>query len=316
MHEKAFRTIPLLFLAIGFLAAQSSSWDLRMEGKMPLTALEQPIDPSEYVVGPGDFFMVSINDVVPYIGLVVVTPTGEMIIPGVGAVHVGGLTLAKANRSVVERIRQMYPSLEAYCALYDLRKIRVSISGAIKRAGYYLTTPVSRVSDLITMAGRPLFSAGMNNVVIERLSGERLVCNMTRYYHAGDISQNPFLQGGDRVILPFADAESDGNGGMRPVMVMGEINSPGTFVFQPGLTIKYYLAMAGGPTTNSSMGSVRVVRADGRVLSELHDEVLAGDILEVRHSKRYRFLGDTAMLQIIFVVLNMYMAFLATQVVF
>ena len=285
-----------------------------MEGMIPLTALEQPIDPSEYVVGPGDIFVVSINTVEPYFVLVPVTPTGQMIIPGVGAVNVGGLTLAKSNRSVVERIRQMYPSMEAYCTLYDLREIRVSISGSIRQAGYYSTTPVSRLSDLITQAGQPLFSAAMNNVVIERLSGERLVCDMTRYYYDGDISQNPFLQGGDRVILPFTDAESGGDPGMRPVLVVGEVFNPGPFGFQPGLTIKDYLAMAGGPTTNSSMKSVRVERADGRVLTDLHGEVLAGDIIEVHHSRRYRYLGETALFQIVLVVLNMYMAFLATQV--
>lgn len=326
MHDKAFITIPLLFLAIGFLAAQSSSRDLRMEEKMPqtsqikplqikelFTALEQPIDASEYVVGPGDIFVISINDVEPYLGLVAVTPTGEMIIPGIGGVIVGGLTLAKTNQAVVQRIRQMYPSLESYCALYDLRKIRVGISGAIYKAGYYLATPVSRVSDLVTLAGDPLISAALDQVVIERLDGERIPCDLTRFYYAGDISQNPFLQGGDRVILPFTQAGANGDNSMRQVIVMGEVNEPGSFIFQPGLKVIDYVALAGGPTTYSSLGSILVLRDDGQVVKDPQAGILAGDIVHVRRSMRYILVGNTGMFQGVLVGLNMYLAYLAVQ---
>ncbi len=326
MHQKTRGTIPILFLAIGFLAAQSSSLGLLMDGKIQqapqvkppriegsLTALEQPIDPSEYVVGPGDIFVVSINDVEPYLGLVAVTPTGEMIIPGVGRVAVGGLTLLAANRSVLERIRKMYPALEAYCTLYDLRKIRVGISGAIYKAGYYLTTPVSRVSDLITLAGDPLISAALDQVVIERLDGKHIPCDLTRFYYAGDISQNPTLQGGDRVILPFTQAGSNGDSGMRQVIVMGEVNKPGSFIYQPGLKVIDYVAMAGGPTTYSSLGSIRVLRADGQEAKGPRAGILAGDIVHVRRSLRYVLVGNTGYMQGLLVGLNMYLAFLATR---
>ncbi len=326
MHKKTRGTISLLLLAIGFLTAQSASRDLRMEGRVPqtsqvkstridelLTVLEQPIDPSEYVVGPGDIFVVSINDVVPYLDLVVVTPTGEMIIPAVGGVAVGGLTLLAANRSVLERIRKMYPALEAYCTLYDLRKIRVGISGAIYKAGYYLATPVSRLSDLITMAGDPLISAALDQVVIERLDGEHIVYDMTRYYYAGDISQNPTLRGGDRVILPFTQAGSNGDNGMRQVIVIGEVKKPGSFIYQPGLKVIDYVAMAGGPTTYSSLSSIQVLRNDGQEAEGPQAGIMAGDIVHVRRSLRYSMVGNTGLLQAVLVGLNMYLAYLATQ---
>ncbi len=326
MDARVLGIILILNLPAAFLPAQSSSRDLRVKEKKTLTsqvqslqieelftALEQPLDPSEYVVGPGDIFVVSINDVEPYLGLVAVTPTGEMIIPAVGGVAVGGLTLLAANRSVLERIRKMYPALEAYCTLYDLRKIRVGISGAIYKAGYYLATPVSRVSDLITLAGDPLISAALDMVVIERLDGERIACDLTRFYYTGDISQNPTLRGGDRVILPFTQAGSDGDNGMRQVIVMGEVNEPGSFIFQPGLRMIDYVALAGGPTTYSSLASIRVLRADGQVLKNPQGEIMAGDIIDARRSLRHSFVGNTGMLQAVLVGLNMYLAFLATQ---
>ncbi len=326
MHKKACGTISLLFLAIGFLGAQSSSRDIRMEGKTPqtsqvkstridelLTVLEQPIDPSEYLVGPGDVFVISIIDVEPYLDLVVVTPTGDMIIPAVGGVAVGGLTLMAANRSVLERIQKMYPTLEAYCTLYDLRKIRVGISGAIYQAGYYLTTPVSRVSDLITLAGDPLISASLNQVVIERLDGEHFTIDMTQFYYAGDISQNPILRGGDRVILPFTQPGSKGNNGMRQVIVIGEVKKPGAFIYQPGLKVIDYVAMAGGPTIYSSLGNIKVMRAEGQETKGPQAEIQAGDIVHVQRSLRYILVGNTGYMQGILIGLNMYLAYLTTQ---
>ncbi|MCH8837837.1 MAG: SLBB domain-containing protein, partial [Candidatus Marinimicrobia bacterium] len=228
-------------------------------------------------------------------------------------VAVGGLTLVAANRSVVERIGKMYPTLEAYCTLYDLRKIRVGISGAIYKSGYYLTTPVSRVSDLITLAGAPLISAALDKVVIERLDGEHINCDLTRFYHEGDISQNPVLRGGDRVILPFMQPGANGNTGMRQVIVIGEIKKPGAFIYQPGLKVIDYIAMAGGPTTFSSLASIKVLRADGQEATGPQAEIQAGDIVHVQRSLRYILVGNTGYMQGVLVGLNMYLAYLATK---
>ena len=322
MRDKVRRTILFLFLAIGFLGAQISPQVQRLapqaaQVRAPqiraFTALEQPVDPLEYVVGPGDIFVVSINDVEPYLGLLVVTPTGQMIIPGVGGVAVGGLTLAAANRSVMEHIQQMYPALAAYSALYELRKIRVAISGAIKKAGYYLTTPVSRVSDLITLAGDPLISAALEKVVIERLNGEHITCDLTRFYYEGDISQNPTLQGGDRVILPFTQAGAESGNSIRQVIVIGEVRKPGAFIYQPGLKVIDYIALAGGPTTFSSLANIKVLRVDGQEAKGPQAEIQAGDIVHVRRSLRYVLVGNTGYMQGILVGLNMYLAFLATR---
>ncbi len=324
MATRMFKTVLIVLLPIALLTAQSSSRELQVGVRMPQTinqlviaakipALEQPIDPASYLVGPGDVFVISINDVEPYLGLVAVTPTGEMVIPAVGGVAVDGMTLAAARLAILERIREMYPSQEADCALYDLRKNRVAIAGAIHKAGYYLATPVSRVSDLITMAGEPLLSASMNNVVIEQLDGERQTYDLTRFYYEGDISQNPMLHGGDRVIIPFGTYGTNGWTGMRRVIVMGEVKRPGSFIFQPGLKVMDYVALAGGPSTYSSLKDIWVLRADREMSSDPLSEVLPGDILDVRRSLKYKLVGNTGLLQAVLVALNMYLAFLATQ---
>jgi protein involved in polysaccharide export with SLBB domain len=100
---------------------------------------------------------------------------------------------------------------------------------------------------------------------------------------------------------------------MRQVIVMGEVNEPGSFIYQPGLKVIDYVALAGGPTTYSSLGSIRVTRADGQVHKNTQMEIMAGDIIDARRSTRQSLLGNTGLLQGVLVGLNMYLAFLATQ---
>ena len=187
------------------------------------------------------------------------------------------------------------------------------MSGAIYKAGYYLATPVSRVSDLITMAGEPLISAALDEVEIVRLDGERTPYDLTRFYYAGDISQNPTLQGGDRVILPFTQAGANNDNSMRQVIVMGEVNEPGSFIYQPGLQVIDYVALAGGPTTYSSLRSIQVLRTNGQEAKGPRAGILAGDIVHVRRSLRYSVVGNTGLLQAVLVGMNLHLAFLATQ---
>ena len=59
--------------------------------------MEKPINPEQYLVGPGDQFRVNIissDDISIY--TLIVSPSGDVLITNVGIVHVNNLTLADA----------------------------------------------------------------------------------------------------------------------------------------------------------------------------------------------------------------------------
>ena len=56
------------------------------------TGLEGVVDPDQYIVGPGDIFVISIIGSNPYLIEAAVTPTGQLIIPEIGSVEANGLT--------------------------------------------------------------------------------------------------------------------------------------------------------------------------------------------------------------------------------
>ncbi len=74
----------------------------------------------------------------------------------------------------------------------------------------------------------------------------------------------------------------------KPVFVQGEVASAGAFDFQPGLTVRKAIALAGGFTERASRKKVyRVKQVDGketRERVELDAAVFPGDVIEVKQS--------------------------------
>ncbi len=74
----------------------------------------------------------------------------------------------------------------------------------------------------------------------------------------------------------------------RPFYVGGAVNAPGNFSFEPGMTVRKALSLAGGTTDRASLKKIFVVR-DGASESDrskvgLDDALGPGDILTVEES--------------------------------
>lgn len=74
----------------------------------------------------------------------------------------------------------------------------------------------------------------------------------------------------------------------KPIFIQGEVNSAGAYDFQPGLTVRKAIALAGGFTERASRKKIfRVKQQDGneqRLRVKLDDAVFPGDVIEVKQS--------------------------------
>lgn len=77
----------------------------------------------------------------------------------------------------------------------------------------------------------------------------------------------------------------------RPFYVNGEVKRPGSYAFQPGLTVDRAISIAGGFTDRASRSKINVERNDSGVSGErtkkavkLQDTILPGDVLTVEQS--------------------------------
>ncbi|MDD3966590.1 MAG: SLBB domain-containing protein [Candidatus Neomarinimicrobiota bacterium] len=177
----------------------------------PPAELETEIDPDEYIVGAGDQFLVEKLQEMSTI-TVPVSPTGTITIPGSASLRVSGMTLNAASRLISEKVGP-YVSV----SLYEIKKIRIPVSGAVKNPGIYTVSAANRLSDLIQKV--PLRYLGKDFEIHIRSEKDTSIINIYNFYLKGDKDSNPYLHAGESVFVPFADPEKECVEVYGPVMV-------------------------------------------------------------------------------------------------
>jgi protein involved in polysaccharide export with SLBB domain len=116
-----------------------------------------------------------------------------------------------------------------------------------------------RVRDVVTRSGGPAAFADLRLAVIERRSpagpAQRIPIDMQRLLVEKDETQNVLLQNGDTVFLPVAEDK---------VYVLGEVKAPGAQDYRPELTVREYLALAGGLGNRAKVHSTFVTFRNGK----------------------------------------------------
>lgn len=75
----------------------------------------------------------------------------------------------------------------------------------------------------------------------------------------------------------------------RPFFVNGEVHRPGAIAYQPGVTLRKAIAMAGGFTERANRRGADVIRGGGEHSGETHainmdDQIRPGDIITIKQS--------------------------------
>jgi protein involved in polysaccharide export with SLBB domain len=116
-----------------------------------------------------------------------------------------------------------------------------------------------RIRDLLVKAGGPSPLADLRLAVIERSGSggprRQIPIDLQRLLVEKEEYQNIPLENGDVFMLPPVEDK---------VYVLGEAKSPGPQDFRAGLTVREYLALAGGPTVRARFKNAIVTFRDGR----------------------------------------------------
>ena len=224
-----------------------SSRDLLAGGE---PRLERAVDPESYVLGPYDRLIVSIVGPEQRSYSLAVLPEGDIFLPGVGAVRADGLTLAEFRLRLAERVSVVFRNIELYCYLEVPRRFRVFVAGAVEKPGAVEASAVERVSDAVERAGGQGGWSSSRCIELVR-DGDTLSVDIVRFELLGDLGRNPFLRGGDRIIVP--------HGGMR-ISIQGPVNRRGIYELVPGETIGDLLELAGGFSSEAIEDSLLLTR--------------------------------------------------------
>jgi len=191
---------------------------------------------------------------------------GVLNYPLLGALRASGKTPAELERQITRELKGTYlvdPDVRVSVAEYR----QVFINGEVNNPGGYTYRPGLTLDKAVALAGGFSEEASRERVTLTR------VVNGTSQQYSMRLSD---------VVLP-GDIISVAQ--YLQVFVNGEVNSPGNFRYQPGLTVEKTIALAGGFTGRASKKRVRVSREiegqqrEGKI--RMRDPVYPGDIILV-----------------------------------
>ena len=223
-----------------------------------MQAVETAVDANTYRVGPGDVFTVSFwGPAFPEPLLVVpVTPEGLLLIPSVGGVLVGGQTLAQAQAAVSRACSEKYNAgmIRATAHLNRVRLVRVHVYGEVEQPGAFIASAAERVSACLQRAGGLTEWADDSQIEIRYPDSTRKTLDLTRLQQQGDLSHDPYVQGGEVIYIPRLPLTHD------VVFVEGTMPRPGPHRLLANETLADFLHRVKALDRQSDLAEVMLLR--------------------------------------------------------
>ncbi len=221
--------------------------------------LDREIVPEQYIVGAQDEFTIilpmgasSQNRLSKF--RTRVSPDGNLLIDGVGSVHVSGKNLKETYALINEKLGKVFKEFSV--SISDIRKFKVTISGPAIKSCIISATAADRVSDIIERAGGLKDSASVRNILLIRDEGStRKKVDLLKYYLLGDISVNPYLMGGDNIIVPLISANDK-------ISIQGDVPAPNEIEFIEGDSLSDLIRIGLGFFETSALDSVEYVQTN------------------------------------------------------
>lgn len=232
---------------VGFQTAQKAVKEIQ-------GLLETEIEPDKYIMGPNDILSVSVLSSKPIIFDATVAPDGKVLLRGVGIVDLTGKSFAEAVELITNKVKSVYRTDEVMVVLKELRQFKVIIGGSVRKPMTVTATAVDRVSEVIERSGGLKFDASVRKIkLIRNKTGITQYVDLMKFYLLGDKEANPFVQGGDHVVVaPSSEKEI--------IQIFGQVPSPGEFEFVEGDSLSTIIRFAQGFTESSFLDSVEISR--------------------------------------------------------
>jgi polysaccharide export outer membrane protein len=204
---------------------------------------------------------------------------GTALLPLIGSVKLGGLTVAAATDLVRNRYAAGFvKNPNVLITVLQYRKSTFSILGEVTRPGIYEIPEGSHVSiiEAMSLAGGYMAAADQNNVTVKRtVDGE----SQSERVRAADMAQDPNvvpyeIMPGDTIVVPSKLYHKSS------FSILGQVPKPGNYDIPEGahLTIIDAISLAGGFLATASQNSVVVKRVIDGKLSALN--IKAGDMVQ------------------------------------
>jgi len=211
-------------------------------------------------ISGGDLLNISVYGVPELTQDVRVNNGGDVYLPLIGYVQLGGLSLDQAQTVIENRLREgefvRNPHVTVF--LKDFVNQSATVTGEVNRPGVYPILGTRRLLEVLAAAGGPTGRAGKTVTITHRDHPEEPV----KVNLPADLAKSPQ----DNIEVLPGDTILVNRAGL--VYVVGEVQRPSGLVMDNNekLTVMQAIALTGGPTSVAAMNGAKLIRttASGR----------------------------------------------------
>lgn len=237
----------------------------------------------DYRMGTGDVLRITVYGQPDLTTEARVGESGNISFPLIGDVKLAGVTPAQGEAEIAKRLSKGGFILEPFVSLnvVQYRGQQISVLGRVNRPGKFMLEKVSRVSDVLALAGGVAGDAADTITLIRERDGktEYREIDVLAMLKAGGETANETVGDGDIVNVP-----------RQPMFyIYGEVQRPGTFRLEQNMSVVQALSMGGGLTSRGTQRGITILRRDANGVmqqldTQLADLVKKDDVVYVKES--------------------------------
>lgn len=209
---------------------------------------------------------------------------GKIKFPLIGDVEIGGGTVTAAEQKIARLLRRggFVNKPQVTIQIGQIRSNVMSILGQVNKPGRYpIETVDAKVSEMIAAAGGVLPGGADVITLVGTRNGKsiKLDIDLPAILQSGQALLDVHVENGDIIYV-----------GRAPnFYIYGEVQRPGVFRLERGMTLVQALAQAGGLTLRGTDRGITVSRRDatGKVSTlelRMNDPIVRDDVIHVKES--------------------------------
>ena len=212
-----------------------------------------------YRLGPGDRFAFMVRGR-PDISReeIIVSPDGEVALPRVGVMNVGGQTLSQVMTTLNEKLSRFYDEPEVTLIMKAFANNKVFVLGRVANPGAVNFTGRGTLLEALSLSGGlPVDTVKSFLTCCMIVRGKDMVIwiDLRDLLENGNMALNAGLQNNDIIFIPQGEDQL--------AYVMGMVQQPGVLVLRSTMTVLDALMQSGGLARDADRNQVYLVRQDG-----------------------------------------------------
>jgi protein involved in polysaccharide export with SLBB domain len=236
--------------------------------------------PKDYVVGPGDQLIVQVYGIAQASFNLYVNTEGKVVIPNVGVVHVGSLSIDAVKTMLTQKIGTRYAGLQGsnpssflMLTVGNIRTIKINIVGDVKTPGAYELPSFTTIFNALYAAGGPTINGSFREVQLFRGGKQIANTDLYEFLLKGKTDKNLRLEDNDVLLIPKYN---------KRVELVGEVRRNLFFELKGKETVENLIEMAGGFTESAYKKMVTIQRINGvnKSIINVSDKEQASTVLE------------------------------------